>query len=116
MASGDDKFVEIANDLNETKSLRNWSLVIDGFQIALPEHSLTCGQRVRVHLGKGEGNDTDLFLDSATTLNDTAGNVTLKDDTGKNVASLGYEAQPNGSTIYTMTAEGTFEYPESRRK
>lgn len=113
VALGDDEFVEIVNGLNETKNLRNWGLVIDGTQIALQEHSLESGQRVRVHLSKGEKNETDLFLNSAVELNDIAGNVTLKDDTGENVASLEYKVQPDGSTTYTMTAEGFFEYPES---
>lgn len=104
-ASDEDEFVEIANGLNEGKSLKDWSLVIDGSEdLALPDFLLEPGQTVKIHLGEGNNNETDLFLNSAVKLSDTAGNVTLKDDVGENVASLEYEVQPDGSIIYNTIA------------
>ena len=47
MFSGDDEFIEIANGLNESKNLRDWSLIIDGTQATLPEYALGPDQRVR---------------------------------------------------------------------
>ncbi len=100
-ASDGDEFVEIANGLNESKSLKDWSLLIDDSQaLPLPDFLLESGQTVKIHLGKGNNNKTDLFLNSAVKLSDTAGSVTLKDDIGENVASLKYEVQPDGSIIY----------------
>lgn len=96
-----DEYVEIANGLNESKSLKDWSLLIDNSQaLPLPDFLLEPGQTVKIHLGEGNNNETDLFLNSAVKLSDTAGSVTLKDDVGENVASLEYEVQPDGSVIY----------------
>jgi hypothetical protein len=103
VASGDNKYVEISNNLSEMYSLKNWALVINGVQIHLPEHSLQSGQKIRIHLGKGEGNDTDLFLDSAAQLNDITDEVILKNDTGKTIASLRYEKPANGSRYCNVT-------------
>jgi hypothetical protein len=111
-ASEGDEFVEIANGLNESKSLMDWSLVIDGSEaLPLPDFLLEPGQAVKIHLGEGNNNETDLFLNSAVKLSDTVGNVTLKDEAGESVSSLEYEVQPDGSITYNMTAEGSFEYP-----
>jgi len=108
-----DEFVEIANGLNESKSLMGWSLLIDGSKdVNLPDFLLEPGQTVKIHLGEGNNNETDLFLNSAVKLSDTAGDVTLKDEAGESVSSLEYEVQPDGSITYNMTAEGFFEYPE----
>lgn len=113
MASEGDEYVEVANGLNESKSLKDWSLVIDGSEdLTLPDFLLESGETVNIHLGEGNNNETDLFLNSAVKLSDTAGNVTLKDEAGESVSSLEYEVQPDGSITYNMTAEGFFEYPE----
>ncbi len=99
-----DEFVEIANGLDESKSLKGWSLLVDDSQVLpLPDFLLEPGQTVKIHLGEGNNNETDLFLNSAVKLSDTAGNVTLKDDVGETVASLEYEVQPDGSIIYSTT-------------
>ncbi len=88
----DDEYVEIANGLNESQSLKDWSLLIDGSEdLTLPDFLLESGQTVKIHLGEGINNETDLFLNSAVKLSDTAGNVTLKDEVGESVASLEYE-------------------------
>jgi hypothetical protein len=79
MASEDDEFVEISNGLNESKSLMDWSLVIDGSEaLTLPDFLLESGQTVKIHLGEGNNNETDLFLNSAVKLSDTVGSVTLR--------------------------------------
>ncbi len=111
VASGDNKYVEISNNLSEMYSLKNWDLVINGVQIPLPEHSLQSGQKLRFHLGKGEGNDTDMFLDSAAQLNGITDDIILKNDTGKTIASLRYEKPAKRSRYYNATGVGQFEAP-----
>ncbi len=106
MASEDDEFVEISNGLNESKSLMDWSLVIDDSEaLTLPDFLLESGQTVKIHLGEGNNNETDLFLNSAVKLSDTVGSVTLKDEVGDSVSSVEYEVQPDGSITYSGTLE-----------
>jgi hypothetical protein len=113
-ASEGDEFVEIAKSLNESKSLMDWSLVIDDSEaLTLPDFLLEPGQTANVHLGEGSNSETDLFLNSAVKLSDTVGSVTLMDEVGNSVSSVEYEVQPDGSITYTMTSEGSFEYPET---
>ncbi|HSD59065.1 MAG TPA: lamin tail domain-containing protein [Methanotrichaceae archaeon] len=101
-ASEGDEIVEIANGLNESKSLKDWSLVIDDSEaLPLPDFLLEPGQTVNVHLGEGDNSETDLFLNSAVKLSDTAGSVTLMDEVGDSVSSLEYEVQPDGSITYS---------------
>lgn len=112
----EDDFIEIANNLKEAVSLQNWSLDIQGSKVPLPEYSLLPGKAVRVHLGSGQENETDLFLDSNLELNDTTGSVSLRDGSGAKVASLDYWTKLDGSiahqvTHYSGTAESDLEYP-----
>ena len=112
----EDDFIEIANNLKEAVSLHNWSLEIQGSKVSLPEYSLLPGKAVKVHLGSGQENETDLFLESNLELNDTAGSVSLRDGSGAKVASLDYWTKLDGSiahqvTHYSGTAESDLEYP-----
>lgn len=112
----EDEFIEVTNGLKEAVSLQNWSLEIQGSRVSLPERSLLPGKAVRIHLGSGQGNETDLFLDSNQELNDTAGRVSLKDGSGAKVASLDYRTKLDGSIVhqvthYPGTAESDLEYP-----
>lgn len=107
-ASENDEFVEITNGMDESKSLMGWSLLIDGSEeLILPDFLLESGQTVKIHLGEGENNETDLFLNSAVELSDTMGNITLMDDAGESVSSLEYEVQPDGSIIYSGPLEAS---------
>gem|GEM_PF-5955514 len=51
---------------------------------------LQSGQRLRVHLGKGGDNDTNRFLDRTATLNNTTGEIILKNETGETFAAYRY--------------------------
>ncbi len=120
MVTGEDEFVVVANSRAAAQSLNGWTLdVIDGRNgsrnqsVTLPDFIIDPDERTNIHLGKGESNETDVFLNSAITLNDTAGNITLKDDTGMIVASFEYRVEPDGSITGIMTAEGEFSYPSS---
>ena len=116
IATGKDEFVEITNNRTEAQSFKGWTLSInDGMNqsSSLPDFSLEPDKRINIHFGKGKSNGTDIFLNSAVTLNDTSGNVTLKDEIGKDVASLGYRVEPDGSVTGTMVAKGEFSYPQS---
>jgi hypothetical protein len=120
MATGEDEFLVVANSRAAAQSLNGWTLdVIDGRDgssnqfITLPDFTIDSDERINIHLGRGESNETDVFLNSAITLNDTAGNITLKDDTGMIVASFEYRVEPDGSITGIMTAEGEFSYPSS---
>lgn len=111
-----DKSVEITNSLTKAQSLKGWTLNInDGRNqsTALPDFTLGPDKRINIHFGKGISNGTDIFLNSAVILNDTAGNVTLKNETGKSMASLEYRVEPDGSVTGLMVAEGEFTYPRS---
>ena len=112
----EDDFIEIANGLKEAVSLHNWSLEIQGSKVSLPEYSLLPGKAVKVHLGSGQENETDRFLDSNLELNDTAGSISLRDGSGAKVVSLVYWTKLDGSiahqvTHYSGTAENDLEYP-----
>ena len=119
MATGEDGFVAIANSRAAAQSLNGWTLmsVTAGTTcnqfITLPDFTIDSDERINIHLGRGESNETDVFLNSAITLNDTAGNITLKDENGMIVASFGYRVEPDGSVTGIMTAEGEFSYPQS---
>ena len=120
MATGEDEFVVIANSRAAAQSLHGWTLDVSegrngsrNQSIALPDFTIDSDERINIHLGKGESNETDVFLNSVITLNDTAGNITLKDETGMSVASFGYRVEPDGSITGIMTAEGEFGYPPS---
>ncbi|MFZ3147660.1 MAG: tetratricopeptide repeat protein [Methanothrix sp.] len=106
-----DEFIEVPNDLREVISLRNWSLKVEGSNIMLPEHSLLPGKAVRIHLGSGKGNETDLFLNSTLELNDTAGSISLINSSGEEALSLDYWTKLDGSIGSSITAKGNFEYP-----
>ncbi|GAB6266384.1 MAG: hypothetical protein STSR0001_18310 [Methanothrix sp.] len=119
-ATGEDEFVAVANSRAAAQSLHGWTLdVSDGRNdsrnqsLTLPDFIIDPDERINVHLGKGESNETDVFLNSVITLNDTAGNITLKDETGMSVASFEYRVEPDGSITGIMTAEGEFSYPQS---
>ena len=123
MATGEDEFVVVANSRAAAQSLNGWTLnVSDGRNgssnqsITLPDFTIDSDERINIHLGKGESNETDVFLNSAITLNDTAGNVTLKDDTGMIVASFEYRVEADGSVTGIMTAEGEFSYPSDQNE
>jgi len=118
-ATGEDEFVVIANSRSVAQNIEGWTLDIsDGRNqsILLPDFALGPEKKINVHLGKGESNETDIFLNSAVILNDTAGNVTLKDETGMDEASFGYRIEPDGSVTGIMTAKGEFSYPPDQNK
>ncbi|OPX78336.1 MAG: hypothetical protein A4E45_01422 [Methanosaeta sp. PtaB.Bin039] len=116
VASGEDEHIEIVSNQKDTENLRGWVLEVDGAEAALPLHLLEPGGFVRVHPGAGRSNQTDLYLESTIRLNDTAGRVVLKDEMGAEVASLKYEMQPDGSTVYETSARADFWYPSSRQQ
>lgn len=90
---GEDEFIDIANNGNETQSFKNMTLMADGVEnksVALPDISLEPGEKIRVHFGQGETNKTDLFLNSEITLDDVAGNLTLKDQKADTVGFMTY--------------------------
>ncbi len=105
-----DEFIEVTNGMKETVSLQNWSFEIQGSIVMLPQYYLRSGKAVIIHLGSGQGNETDLFLDCDLELNDTAGNVSLRDDSGAKVASLDYRTKLDGSIATSLTI---FEHPRS---
>jgi tetratricopeptide (TPR) repeat protein len=124
MVTGEDEFVVVANSRAAAQSLHGWTLDVSDSRngsrngssnqsVTLPDFIIDPDERINIHLGRGESNETDVFLNSAITLNDTAGNVTLKDETGMSVASFGYRVEPDGSITGIMTAEGEFGYPPS---
>jgi hypothetical protein len=78
MAAWDDKHVEIGRNLSEIINLNEWVSVINDVQISLPEHSLQSGKTLRVHLGKGGDNETNLSLDHAAPLDNITGETILK--------------------------------------
>lgn len=116
---GDDEFIELANNENVSQGFRNLRLIADGDEnksIVLPDFTLEPGQKIRIHFGQGESNQTDLYLSSEIDLNDTAGNLTLRDsirgiekgymeywtppaqeNTAEYWLKKGYEAAGNGS-------------------
>ena len=80
---GEDEFIEMANDGKETEIFEGLILTIDdNGSIVLPDFTLEPGERIRFHLGSGERNETDIFLESSLALDDLAGNLTLKDSAG----------------------------------
>ena len=124
MVTGEDEFVVVANSRAAAQSLHGWTLDVSDSRngsrngssnqsVTLPDFIIDPDERINIHLGRGESNETDVFLNSAITLNDTAGNITLKDDTGMIVASFEYRVEPDGSITGIMTAEGEFSYPSS---
>lgn len=106
-----DEFIEVTNGLKEAISLQNWSLETEDSKVILPGYSLQSGKTIRIHLGSGQWNETDIFLNSDLKLNDTVGNVSLKDSSGAEVASLDYWTKLDGSIAYSIMASGDFEYP-----
>lgn len=79
---GEDEFIEIANSGNETQSFKNMTLVADEQEnksVVLPDINLEPSEKIRIHFGRGETNETDLFLNSEISLDDVGGNLTLKD-------------------------------------
>ncbi len=98
-AIGEDEFVEITNNLQEAQDLKNWILVVDEDEmqsVILSEYILEPTKKVKVHFGSGDDTEIDLFMNSDIVLNDTAYNVTLKDEAGKEVSFLGFEKVPDG--------------------
>jgi len=97
-----DEFIEVTNGMKETVSLQNWSFEIQGSVVMLPQHYLLSGKAVRIHLGSGQENGTDLFLDCDLELDDTAGSVSLRDDSGAKVALLTYWTKLDGSIAHSV--------------
>ena len=98
-AIGEDEFVEITNNLQEAQDLKNWILVVDENEtrsVILQEYILEPTKKVKVHFGSGDDTEIDLFMNSDIVLNDTAYNVTLKDEAGNEVSFLGFEEVPGG--------------------
>jgi len=115
-AAGKDKSVEMTNSLTEAQNFKGCTLNINNGRnqsLALPDFTLGPGKKVNIHFGSGKTNETDLFLNSSISLNDTAGNITLKNETGKTAASFGYRVEPDGSVTGIMVAKGEFSYPQS---
>ncbi len=104
VATGEDEFVEIANNLDEAKNLEGWTLVVDEDEarsVVLPDYILEPAAKVRVHFGAGEDAGNDLFMESEIALNDAATNVTLRDEAGREVSFLGFENLPDGRVVGT---------------
>ncbi len=97
-----DEFIEVTNGMKETVSLQNWSFEIQGSTVMLPQHYLLSGKAVRIHLGSGQENETDLFLDCDLELDDTAGSVSQRDDAGAKVALLTYWTKLDGSIAQSV--------------
>jgi tetratricopeptide (TPR) repeat protein len=76
---GEEEFIELTYTGNETQSFKNLRLISENGSIVLPDFALEPGENIRIHFGQGETNETDLFLNSEITLDDVAGNLTLKD-------------------------------------
>ncbi len=110
-----DEFIEVTNGMKETVSLQNWSFEIQGSTVMLPQHYLLSGKAVRIHLGSGQENETDLFLDCDLELDDTAGSVSQRDDAGAKVALLTYWTKLDGSiaqsVAHFVTAKSDLENP-----
>jgi len=106
----EDEFVEVTNGLKEAINLQNFSLELEGAKVALPEHSLLPGRAIRIHFDRGLENETDLFLNSIYELNDIAGSVSLRNDSGEDRATLNYSTKLDGSIAYSVTAIGNFAY------
>lgn len=80
---GEDEFIEMANNGEETELFEGLILTIDDKgSVVLPDFILEPGERIRFHLGSGERNETDIFLNSGLALDDVSGNLTLKDSAG----------------------------------
>ena len=80
---GEDEFIEMANNGEETELFEGLILTIDDKgSVVLPDFILDPGERIRFHLGSGERNETDIFLNSGLALDDVSGNLTLKDSAG----------------------------------
>jgi len=109
-----DKSIEITNSRTKSQSFKGWTLNInDGRNrsMALPDFTLGPDKKANIHFGRGKTNETDLFLNGSIALNDTAGDIILKNETGKTAASFGYRVEPDGSVTGTMVAKGEFSYP-----
>jgi tetratricopeptide (TPR) repeat protein len=105
-AEGEDEFIEITNNLDEAKNLKGWTLVVDEDEarsVVLPEYVLKPGRKVMVHFGSGEDSENDLFMESEIVLNDDAASATLRDETGREVSSLGFENLPDGGVMMRMS-------------
>jgi len=79
---GDDDSIELANNESLPREFNNLTMIVDGDEnnsIALPNFTMQPGQKMRIHFGQGESNQTDLYLWSKIDLDDAAGNLTLKD-------------------------------------
>jgi tetratricopeptide (TPR) repeat protein len=112
VATGEDEFVEIANNLDEAKNLEGWTLVVDEDEmrsVVLPDYTLEPAAKVRFHFGAGEGAENDLFMESEIALNDDATNVTLRDEAGREVSFLGFETLLDGRVVGTR-GSGEFGY------
>jgi len=101
-AAGEDELVEISNYLEDAKNLEGWTLVIDEDETrsaVFPEYTLEPAGTVRVHFGEGKDTESDLFMNSEITLNDTATSVTLRDESRMEVSFLGFENLPDGGAM-----------------
>jgi hypothetical protein len=80
---GDDQFIEMTNSGTEAQTFEGLILTIDGLKsIILPSFTLGPGEKIRFHLGAGESNERDIFLDGDLALDDVAGNLTIEDSSG----------------------------------
>ena len=99
-ATGEDEFVEISNNLEDANNLGGWTLVIDESEtLRLSDFTLEPGKSVQIHLGKGNDTETDLFMKSEISLNDTAPNASLRDESGNEICSLGFEEKTDGGVV-----------------
>lgn len=111
---GKDEFIEIANKGNETQSFKNMTLVADEVEnksVALPDINLEPGEKIRIHFGQGETNETDLFLNSEVSLDDVKGNLTLKDQKADTVGFMTYWTPADDwmKTAGELSLNGSFE-------
>ena len=80
---GDDQFIEMANSGDDPQTFEGLILTIDGLKsIILPSFTLGPGEKIRFHLGPGESNERDIFLDGDLALDDVAGNLTIEESSG----------------------------------
>jgi len=80
---GDDELIEMTNDGADAQTFEDLTLTIDGAEsVVLPDFTLDPGESIRFHLGEGDSNETDVYLNGDLALDDVSGNLTLKDSAG----------------------------------
>ena len=113
-ATGKDRFIELRTGNNSTQSFSNWSLS-DGenHSVAIPIYAIEPGKRLRLHFGPGLSNATDIFLNAGFTLNETSGNLTVKDQTGKHEM---FRAYWDGEPEKNLAEQNTTDYWVTKAK